>query len=199
MIPNSKFKLVQKIIRAAWWVLVILLALVLVRVIGAKMQGKVPSVFGYSFVHIISGSMEDEIPRGSYILLKNVDASEVGKDDIICFYSSDPQIYGLPNTHRVVEDPIVTDEGIEFVTRGDANAGNDKYHAKGERLVGVYVKTMDTLTSFSELLSGKTMIFVIIGLQFGIFALVACGMARSVREKAQAEQENESEGTPKES
>ena len=199
MIPNSKFKLVQKIIRAAWWVLVILLVLLLVQVIGAKMQGKVPSVFGYSFVHIISGSMEDEIPRGSYILLKNVDASEVEKDDIICFYSSDPQIYGLPNTHRVVENPIVTEQGIEFVTRGDANAGNDKYHAMGDRLVGVYVKTLDTLTSFSEFLSGKTMIFVIIGLQFGIFALVACGMVRSVREKEKTNRESEGEQAPKES
>ena len=124
-----------------WWVILVLLFILLVNIFGAKLTGKVPSVFGYSVMNIVSGSMEDEIPKDSYILIKKVSPEEIKKDDIICFYSSDPKIYGMPNTHRVVQDPIVTENGIEFVTKGDANRVNDTETAKGEkRRVSKYLK-----------------------------------------------------------
>ena len=172
MILTNKAKIIKRACAILWWTMVVLLALLLVKVIGAKLSGKVPTVFGYSVINIISGSMEDEIPKDSYILIREVDASEVSRGDVICFYSSDPRIYGLPNTHRVVEEPIVTDSGIEFVTRGDANPGNDVHTAKGDRLIGVYVKRLDGLTSFSSFLSGNLMLFVIIGLQMGIVVMI---------------------------
>ena len=169
---KSKKKLIGKIIGALWWVFVILLALVLVKIMAAKMSGKVPTVFNYSVIYIVSGSMEDEIPRNSYILIKKVDADEVKRDDIICFYSTDPSIYGLPNTHRVVEDPIVTEQGIEFVTRGDANPANDTTNAEGDRLIGVYVKRLEALDKLTGLISGKGVIIVIFGLQIVLFSLL---------------------------
>lgn len=154
-----------------WWSAVVLLVLLLVNILGAKMTGNVPRVFGYSIMNIVSGSMEDEIPRGSYILIKKVEPEKVKRGDVICFYSTDPQIYGLPNTHRVVEDPINNNGIIEFVTRGDANPINDKETAKGENLIGVYVKRLDTLTAFSNALKGNMMIFVIISLQICMFGM----------------------------
>lgn len=161
-----------------WWCFIILLCALLLSIIGAKMKGKVPSVFGYSVLNIVSGSMEDEIPRGSYILVKKVDAEEIRRGDIICFYSTDPKIYGMPNTHRVAEDPIVTDSGIEFVTRGDANPVNDKETAKSDRLVGIYVKKLDWLGSFSSFVSGNTMMIVIICLQTATIFMVFCGIIK---------------------
>ena len=156
---------------ALWWSAVILLVLLLVNILGAKMTGNVPRVFGYSIMNIVSGSMEDEIPKGSYILIKKVEPEKVKRGDVICFYSTDPQIYGLPNTHRVVEDPINNNGSIEFVTRGDANPKNDEETAKGENLIGVYVKRLDTLTAFSNDLKGNMMIFVIISLQICMFGM----------------------------
>lgn len=156
---------------ALWWSAVVLLILLLVNILGAKMTGNVPRVFGYSIMNIVSGSMEDEIPKGSYILIKKVEPEKVKRGDVICFYSTDPQIYGLPNTHRVVEEPINNNGSIEFVTRGDANPINDKETAKGENLIGVYVKRLDTLTAFSNALKGNMMIFVIIGLQTCMFGM----------------------------
>ena len=156
---------------ALWWSTVVLLILLLVNILGAKMTGNVPRVFGYSIMNIVSGSMEDEIPRGSYILIKKVEPEKVKRGDVICFYSTDPQIYGLPNTHRVVEEPINNNGSIEFVTRGDANPINDKETAKGENLIGVYVKRLDTLTAFSNALKGNMMIFVIISLQISMFGM----------------------------
>ena len=178
MREKSEYAPLRKTFSVLWWVAVILLALLLSRVVGAKLQGKVPSLFGYSVVNIVSGSMGEAIPKGSYILIKEADPSKIKKDDIICFYSTDPMIYGMPNTHRVVEEPIVTDVGIEFVTRGDAAQISDSETAKGERLIGVYVKTLDGLTAFLRFVSGNTMITVIICLQACTLVFIAYGMCK---------------------
>ena len=163
---NSKttkiFRALKISFSVIWWCVLISLALLLVNIFGAKMSGKVPSVFGYSVINIISGSMEDEIPKGSYILIKKTDAENVRQGDIICFYSTDPSIYGMPNTHRVVEEPIIKDGKIEFVTKGDASPVNDTETAKGDRLIGVYVKSLDGLTAFVSGLTPQNLIIVII-------------------------------------
>ena len=173
MEKNRAVKAVKYTLTSLWWLVLALLAIILVNVFGAKLSGKVPSVFGYSVMNIVSGSMEEEIPQGSYILIKKADAEEVREGDVITFYSTDPKIYGVPNTHRVVGEPIVTDSGIEFVTRGDANSVNDKETAKGDRLIGIYVRRLDGLTSFVELLNGKTLIIVIVCLQICVISMSA--------------------------
>ena len=176
MTSNNRKQLIKRVVGILWWACTILLAAILINIIAAKFTGKVPRVFGYSIINIISGSMEDEIPQDSYILIKKIDAEEVKRDDIICFYSTDPAIYGMPNTHRVVEDPIKTDNGYEFVTRGDANFANDKVNAEGDRLIGIYVKNLDGLTKFAELVSGNTFLIIIIGMQVAVFAMIAYNM-----------------------
>ena len=39
---------------ALWWSAVVLLILLLVNILGAKMTGNVPRVFGYSIMNIVS-------------------------------------------------------------------------------------------------------------------------------------------------
>ena len=173
MTSNNKKELIKRVLGILWWALTILLAAVMINVLSAKLMGKVPRAFGYSIVNIISGSMEDEIPQDSYILIKRIDADEVKRGDVICFYSTDPTIYGMPNTHRVVEDPIKTDNGYEFVTRGDANLLNDKVNAEGDRLIGIYVKNLDGLTAFTKFISDKSFLVIVIGLQVAVIAMVA--------------------------
>ncbi len=184
---NSKtIRTVKTILSVLWWIAVILIAVLMVNIIGAKLKGRVPSIFGYSVINIVTGSMdtgasEDDIPVGSYILIKKTSAEKIKKGDVICFYSDDPAIYGLPNTHRVVEDPIKTESGIEFVTRGDANPENDPYNARGEALVGVYVKRLDGLMKFSKGLEGGGMLAIIIAMQVGIFGIAAYSMVVKAR------------------
>ena len=174
--------------KGSWWCVVIALGILLVSIFSAKINGRVPSVFGYSVINIISSSMEDEIPTGSYILIKRVDPEEIEENDIICFYSRDPQIYGIPNTHRVVEEPIATEDGIEFVTKGDANPAPDPVRARGEDLIGVYVKGLDGVTAFSNSLKGNTLIIIIIALQIGICGMVVYTVVAS-RSKGEDEAE----------
>ena len=167
---KSKKQKAGRIVRVSfvslWWISVALLAMLLVNIFSAKIRGEVPSVFGYSVMNIVSGSMENKedpeagIPVGSYILIKRTDPERIKRGDIICFYSSDPSILGYPNTHRVVEDPIVTDEGIEFVTKGDANILPDDYNAKGGKLLGRYVCRLDAITALVKLIEGNGMLFI---------------------------------------
>ena len=75
---KAKIKKAIKITSSVlWWCALGLIFVIMVSVIGAKMTGKVPSVCGYSVMHIISGSMEEEIPQGSYILVKRISPDEV--------------------------------------------------------------------------------------------------------------------------
>ena len=191
----SAARIVKIVLASLWWTALVLLVILIANIFSAKIKGEVPEVFGYSVVNIITGSMEgdneDSIPADTYILLKDVSPSKIKKGDVICFYSTDPSIYGMPNTHRVVKDPIVNPDGsIEFVTKGDANPTEDKYNATGDNLVGVYVKRLDGVTSFVEMLEGNGMIIMLIALQAAIVLMVASAIIKS---KSSATDENSEE------
>lgn len=109
-------------------------------VIKANSKGEVPQVLGYSFMKVATGSMEPTIPTNSLIVVKKVDPSDVKEGDIICFYSSDPKIEGLPNTHRVID--VESESGkYVFTTKGDASEIPDKYKVSGDRVVGRFIKS----------------------------------------------------------
>ena len=181
-------KTIRAILITVWWGVVIGLALLLVSIIGAKLRGEVPRFFNYSIMQIVSGSMEDDIPTGTYILIKRVDASEIKENDIICFFSDDNLIQGYPNTHRVVEPPIQGENGLEFVTKGDANPIKDGVTAKEEKLIGRYVKNLDGLTAFTQLLEGKGMAIVMMVLMVASVGMVGYSAFSKVKNENSAEQ-----------
>lgn len=110
-------------------------------------KGEVPNICGYSFMQVLTGSMEPNIPVSSIIAVKRVDVDEIKVDDVISFYSDDPLLQGNVNTHRVIQ--IMEEDGnITFQTKGDANAIADRYAVRGEKIVGKVI--------FSSLLLGKT-------------------------------------------
>ncbi len=178
-----------------WWLTLVLLALLIVNILSAKMRGEVPEVFGYSVLNIVSGSMEDEIPKGSYILVRKCNPEDIEVGNIITFYSRDPAIYGMPNTHRVM-DVVTGAAGREFVTKGDASLKNDSVNAMEKDLVGIYVKRLDGLTAFSNMLSGGGMFVIIILLQiaFSAVAVFAVVKKRAIgKEEAPEEKSKENQ------
>ncbi len=196
MAENAKkikaIRILKKVCASLWYISVTLLFILLVSIFISKMSGKVPSVFGFSVVKIVSPSMGEEIPTGTYILLRKVDAEDVRENDIICFYSTDPQIHGMPNTHRVVDSPIITENGIEFVTRGDANLKNDDYHAMGDRLIGKYVYKLKLLTALSGFAEGRGVYILSLALVFSAFAMIVFSyMKVGKAEKKSPEKETE--------
>jgi hypothetical protein len=97
----------------------------------------------------------------------------------------------MPNTHRVAEDPIRNGEKIEFVTKGDANPTNDKETARGEDVIGIYVKRLDKLTAISDALAGKTMIIVFAAMQLCFIGVAICSIIAMVKRKDPHEDNND--------
>jgi len=187
-------KMVKVVLATLWWGAVIGLAMLLISIIGAKLKGEVPRFFGYSVMQIVSGSMEDDIPTGTYILIKRVDASEIRENDVICFYSDDNLIQGYPNTHRVVEPPIRGEPGLEFVKKGDANPINDGVTAKEEKLIGRYVRNLDGLTAFTKALEGKGMIVVMMVIMVASIGMVSYSAFTKMKNGEEEQTEGNTDG-----
>lgn len=175
----------KKIGSALWYVFLGFMFLVLVSIFISRMQGDVPRVFGFSIMKISSGSMEDTIPTGAHILIKKTAPEDIKKGDIICFYSEDPKIYGYPNTHRVIEDPIKTDSGYEYVTQGDFNPLKDEVTAKGDKLIGRYVIKLTFLTAITDFFTTKFMLVCMVTVQLACVCLFMFTYTASKKQKAE--------------
>ena len=189
-------KTIETALSAIWWAVLIALVVVISAVFIAKAKGQVPRLFGYSVMRITTSSMEDAIPQGSYILIKKTDPKDIEKDDVICFYSQDPSIYGFPNTHRVIEEPVFDGEKYVYHTMGDNNLIPDAVPASSDMLIGKYVKTLNGLTALSEATKSPSMMVVIIVIQVlivgGIVAVTV------IKKRSLSEQEQVTDGKGKE-
>lgn len=195
MIQKKKlFTVIKRTAAVLWWCATIAVAILIIGIIGAKLRGEVPRFFGLSVVNIVSGSMEDTIPEGTYILLCKTDPEKIEVNDVICFYSDDPAIKGYPNTHRVLE--IVNGEnGLEFVTQGDANPQPDPVTAKADKLIGRHVTNLDGMTRFVASLEGNGMLVFMAIMACLCMAFMVTPMFLKSSEQKQ-EQEAQGENDP---
>ena len=103
-------------------------------------KDQVPSVGGIFPMIILTDSMEPVFSSGDLIICHTVDAKDVKKGDIICFY--DPAGNGTTTvTHRVTK--VTTDESgkLAWETKGDANNTEDSAVVPEKNLVGVYQRS----------------------------------------------------------
>jgi signal peptidase len=176
-------KIIDTTVKIVWWVFLVLLIALIVCIVSAKINGKVPKVFGYSVVVITTGSMGDTFPVGTYILIQETSPEDIKENDIICFYSEDPSIYGYPNTHRVTK--VIESNGkYEYITKGDANAVEDNITAKGDKLIGKYVKRLDGLTWLTGAVRSQGMFVVFIGMFIATAGIIVVSVVlKSKKEK----------------
>ena len=102
-----------------------------------------PKFFGYQMYHVLSGSMEPEIPVGSLICVREGTPEEVPDEAVIAFYGSleDSGII----THRVVKNNVVSGT---FRTKGDANEQEDPLPVPYENYIGTVALTVPHLGMF---------------------------------------------------
>ena len=113
----------------------IVLAVIALLTVVLTPAGEAPSVFGYSAMRVLTGSMEPSIKTNSLVVVEKTSPEQISKGDIISFYSADPSLEGAINTHRV--EDVINDNGeYSFVTKGDANPIADMYNVTQENLVG---------------------------------------------------------------
>jgi signal peptidase I len=170
MKKKTVLRVLKYTLSGLWWLALLLGAVLIVSFVSAHFRGEVPRIGNYSVMHIVSESMEPTIEKDTYVLIKRVAPEEVKKGDIICFYSTDPTIYGYPNTHRVVEEPRMQDGNLVFDTKGDHNLIPDKEPAQAEHLIGVWVRN---LTAFTAILNFLTQNFFLIFLLLALLGVAA--------------------------
>ena len=78
-------------------------------------------LFGFHIYTVVSGSMEPAIPVGSLLYIQEAQPEDMEKEDVIAYYGGQDSTAII--THRVVENREVMGE---FITKGDANAKEDK-------------------------------------------------------------------------
>ncbi len=103
-------------------------------------NGKVPYIFGYRILQVISNSMSPTIETETCIVIRKVEAEDIAVGDIITFVSEAPEIRGYLNTHRVYD--ITKDSGTGetlYITKGDAYEQPDSYPVEYEQIAGEFV------------------------------------------------------------
>lgn len=116
-------------------VLCVAIALLLVYNVCVLVQrakgNRMPSILGYSFAVVVSGSMEPEIAVGDVVVIKSQE--EYVRGDVVTFYDSSMDDYV---THRII---LVADDGT-YLTKGDANDTDDKMAVPKAAVVGKVVR-----------------------------------------------------------
>lgn len=163
--------------------------------IWGLLKGNAPAVFGYRILHVISGSMEPAIEKGSYIIIKETDSEKLRIGEIITFISQEPAIYGMYNTHRIYDicKDTYTGETL-FITKGDAYEDTDGYPVTKEQIVGKLVKVLPFGKSIGKLLTHLSNNHVYFGIV--IIPLMIClisyivQLAKTIFEKENEEKES---------
>jgi signal peptidase len=135
---------------------------VAVIIIAATSRGSVPSIAGVSFLRVSTGSMAPHYSIGDIILVKDVDAHSLAVGDVISFYSEDPDIKGVANTHRIAEIIVEKDGTRSFITKGDANSDKDIYRAHEDKIIGKAVRRIPGLNRVIDFFQNDTRFFIFI-------------------------------------
>lgn len=117
-----------------------------------NISGKSFHIFGYALLRVQTGSMSPTYEEGDFLISKETDTSLLKKGDIITFYSSDPRIKGMLNTHRIVD--VERQDGRRvFTTKGDAAEKEDSYKVNENEVFGITVGSVGFLKWLAKALS----------------------------------------------
>lgn len=149
-------KLVEYIIYGILGLLLIINTIIMIK---TQLHPKeIPGIFGRKPFVVLSGSMKPNILIGDLIIVKEVDANTLQKDDIIA-YRDDKD---LVTTHRII-NVIKTDEDTCFETKGDSNNVKDSALVCSNDIEGKYIQRIARL--------GNLILFVQQPLGFGIMMI----------------------------
>lgn len=154
---------------------------------------KVPDFLGYKPFIVLSGSMEPTILTGDIVLIKEAVPENISENDIITFRTG--QDADTAVTHRVTEIRV-EDGATSFLTRGDANIGQDASEVTMDMLEGKYVGRIGGIGHFAIFLQTPVglLAFVVTPLcLFIVYDIVARNRQsrRKIEREAQLERELE--------
>lgn len=140
-----------------------ILAIIILLIAGSIMikanthPDKVPDVFGYKPMIVLSGSMETSIHTGDLVFVKMVDTTTLKENDVIAFRNEEDTV----TTHRIVE--IVYENGKQyFKTKGDANNVEDMNLVEMEDVEGIYIGRLAGVGNFLMFLQKPIGLFTVL-------------------------------------
>lgn len=113
-------------------ILIVFLSICILSVCFHLIRDGYPSLFGFRFFYVTTESMAPTIEPNSLVFVRNTALDDLKEGDVITFLSTDPTIYGYPNTHRIVG----RDTDGSFVTMGDNNPRPDLYTVAPDKIIG---------------------------------------------------------------
>lgn len=93
------------------------------------LTSKFSFIAGIRSMVVLSGSMEPKIPTGSVVYIQP--SNKYSIDDVVTFTTDE----GMTVTHRIV-DSNTTENGLQFVTKGDANSSVDSQFVTQSQIMG---------------------------------------------------------------
>ncbi len=142
------------------------------------------SIIGYKPLIVATGSMKPAIDPGDIIVTKSINPEKIKPGDIITY-----RVNGaIPVTHRVVR--LEKSNGsLLFVTKGDANKGDDPEPVSADRIIGKMVFKISKAGYVAEFFKTPAgfMIGIIIPLIIA-YILSAAIIITEIRKKSRASQ-----------
>ena len=151
----------------------VLFVLAICGMIFIMSTGKRVSFFGYQVLRVLTASMEPTIDDNTCIIIKKVDTETLKVGDIITFVSTDPDIYGYYNTHRIEKIEVENRQKV-YYTKGDASMEMDPYPVLENQVVGIYLRELPGGTFIGKLfvaLSNNKVYFFVVMLPLAICLL----------------------------
>lgn len=166
---KSVLKIVKKIMNVFCWLFIIILVGIIVFSFLTRVNGSSPSVFGYSFYRVSSGSMVPVLKVGDVILDKEIkDPKSLKTGEIITFEGS-KETAGVMVTHKIIKAPFADESGEWMIqTKGIANDTADSVMPLS-RVKAQYICTVPFLTNVYAVFLSPWGLIIIIALLIFIF------------------------------
>lgn len=149
-------KVVCKVLK--YLLLIILLVIVL---FNFKVNNNdLVSLFGYSSLKVVSGSMQPKIKVGDVVIIKN--SNNYNVNDIITFKDEDSYI-----THRIIK----INNG-KITTKGDFNNKKDDKIIKTKDVVGKVILVIPFMGNIMNNLSNPIVLFIIFVIGFILITII---------------------------
>ena len=181
-------KYVLRVVNVRAAVVIALALLVLLRTVFTP-AGEVPTLGGYSFMRTLTGSMEPAIPVHSFLVPQDVDPETLQVGDIITFRSTESNLEGALNTHRITS--VYEENGqLMFHTKGDANAVEDSEPVAAVNVVGKVVFASAALGTVVSLFANPLVFLLLIVVPLVLLlGFEFAKLVKSTKEVARAEDE----------
>lgn len=132
---------------------VFLWLVILAAIAAVALAVAIPRIAGGTPYTVLTGSMEPDLPPGTLVVVRPVDAEDIALGDVITFQleSGEPTVA----THRVVAVGTRLDGEQVFTTQGDANGAPDRNPVRAVQVQGRLWYSVPYLGHLNSVLTGR--------------------------------------------